>query len=234
MNEFEIIERCFGRGGGRRDDVLLGIGDDAALLALARDTRLACAQVTLFGDTGRSADVLARALVARALSRLVCVAALPCWATLALTLPGDDTDWLESFSTTLVAALAAHRVSLVGGDTTRGPPCATLAVHGTLVEECVPPPEPHAGDRLLLLDVLTGLVARPAAALAGCAPLLVACDGDARTTGERLATEAGLAVRWEPNTASGCAEGAILAVVGDPTLAASATGTRPIGVLVLA
>jgi thiamine-monophosphate kinase len=52
--------------------------------------------------------------------------ATPAWATLALTVPGVDAEWLAQFSSGLLDLAAAHGVALVGGDTTRGP--LTLSV----------------------------------------------------------------------------------------------------------
>ena len=46
-SEFEIIQRFFSAGEGRRDDVLLGVGDDAALLRVRGDEALVVAVDTL-------------------------------------------------------------------------------------------------------------------------------------------------------------------------------------------
>jgi thiamine-monophosphate kinase len=54
------------------------------------------------------------------LSDLAAMGATPAWATLALTLPEADPAWLEPFSAGLLDLADAHRVVLVGGDTTRG------------------------------------------------------------------------------------------------------------------
>ena len=47
MDEFELIARCFAPLGGDADDVVLGIGDDAAVLAVPPGNTLAVAVDTL-------------------------------------------------------------------------------------------------------------------------------------------------------------------------------------------
>jgi thiamine-monophosphate kinase len=58
--------------------------------------------------------------------------AAPAWATLALTLPAVDEDWLEGFAAGFAALANAHQVALVGGDTTRGPLTITVQALGVV------------------------------------------------------------------------------------------------------
>ena len=125
MGEFELIERYFAAIGPQRADVVLGVGDDAAVLRVPPGHELvACTDTLVDGhhfpagfDAG---DVGWRALAVN-LSDLAAMGAEPAWATLALTLPGADEEWLEAFAGGLGALALAHGVALVGGDTTRGP-----------------------------------------------------------------------------------------------------------------
>lgn len=64
------------------------------------------------------------------LSDLAACGAEPAWATLSLTLPTVDSDWLSSFSDGLFALLSRHAVQLIGGDTCRGPLSITVQAHG--------------------------------------------------------------------------------------------------------
>jgi thiamine-monophosphate kinase len=108
--------------------VELAVGDDAALLdpgghplCIARATGDLDA-----GDPRRAAET-ARELVNEAAAPLLAAGAQPAWATLALTLAHAEPSWLESVARALSASLQEHGVSVVGGDTTRGP--ATLTLH---------------------------------------------------------------------------------------------------------
>ncbi len=122
--EFDLIETIRGRALARAD-VLLGIGDDAALLAAPAGMQLACCADTLNAGVHFPADADAAAIgwksLAVNLSDLAAMAARPAWCTLSLSLPEASADWLEGFLDGFLALAARHEVALVGGDTTRGP-----------------------------------------------------------------------------------------------------------------
>jgi thiamine-monophosphate kinase len=133
LGEFELIERFFRRP-SRRDDVLLGVGDDAALLAPPAGRALVAATDTLVegrhflqGTRGRSVGHQALAVN---LSDLAAMGADPAWALLALSLPEVREDWLEDFALGFHALADAQGVELVGGDTVRGPLVVTVEVLG--------------------------------------------------------------------------------------------------------
>jgi thiamine-monophosphate kinase len=73
---------------------------------------------------------IGRKAAGAALSDLAAMGAEPAWATLALTLPTADEDWVEAFAAGFLGLAEAHGVQLVGGDTTRGPRSVTVQVHG--------------------------------------------------------------------------------------------------------
>ena len=137
MGEFELIDRFFAKLGAMRPDVLLGVGDDAALLVAPPAEVLALCVDTLvegvhFPADLDAADVGWRALAVN-LSDLAAMGAKPAWATLALTLPRLDEvmeDWLEAFALGFGALARQHGVALVGGDTTRGPLTISVTAAG--------------------------------------------------------------------------------------------------------
>lgn len=131
--EFALIERIRARA-GRRDDVVLGIGDDGAVLALPPGHELVVSCDTLvagvhFPDDTAPADIGHKALAVN-LSDLAAMAASPAWCTLALTLPEASAAWLDEFLDGFLALADEHGMALVGGDTTRGPLSMTITVHG--------------------------------------------------------------------------------------------------------
>ncbi len=134
MSEFTLIRTHFARLGSVRGDVLLGVGDDCALLRVAPGQELAVSIDTLVAGVHFLADVDPRALghkcLAVGLSDLAAMGAAPAWATLALTLPMADEAWLRAFAEGFDALAQAHGVALVGGDTTRGPLSIAVQVHG--------------------------------------------------------------------------------------------------------
>ncbi len=134
MGEFELIDRYFAQLGARRPDVSLGVGDDAALMNVPAGHELVACVDTLvagqhFPHDSHADDIGWRALAVN-LSDLAAMGATPAWATLALTMPALDEDWLEGFAAGLGAIATQHRVALVGGDTTRGPLTISVSLMG--------------------------------------------------------------------------------------------------------
>ena len=134
LSEFALIERYFRRCGAQRADVRLGVGDDAALLAVPGDAELVAAIDTHvagvhFPHGSPPASIGHRALAVN-LSDLAAMGARPAWALLALTLPEAEENWLEEFTTGFADLARAHNVALVGGDTTRGPLCISVQLLG--------------------------------------------------------------------------------------------------------
>ncbi len=131
--EFDLIERIRRRA-ATRGDVVLGIGDDAAVLAVPRDRQLVVAMDTLnagvhFPDGTAPADLGWKSLAVN-LSDLAAMGAAPAWCTLSLSLPSADAGWIDAFLDGFLALADAHGVALVGGDTTRGPLSVCVTAHG--------------------------------------------------------------------------------------------------------
>ena len=136
MPEFDLIARIHARA-ALRGDVLLGIGDDAAILRVPAGRDLVVAMDTLnsgvhFPEDTAPADIGWKSLAVN-LSDLAAMAATPAWCTLSLSLPQSDADWVDGFLDGFLALAAQHDVALVGGDTTRGPLSICVTAHG-LVE----------------------------------------------------------------------------------------------------
>ncbi|WP_456267936.1 thiamine-phosphate kinase [Kushneria sp. AK178] len=122
-----------------RAGVVLGQGDDCALLAPATGHRLAVSVDTSLADVHFPRDASAEAIGHRALavnlSDLAAMGARPRWFVLALTLPEVDEQWLEDFARGLYDLAREHDIALVGGDITRGRELSiTITVHGDVPE----------------------------------------------------------------------------------------------------
>ena len=128
MGEFDLIERHFKALGATRDDVVLGVGDDAALLRPPPGATV-CA-VSSSNRADLTARGMAEQLVSDAVTALQARGARPAWATLALSLEREDACWLADFAGALHEALTSADVALVGGDTTGGALSATLQMIG--------------------------------------------------------------------------------------------------------
>ncbi len=136
MGEFELIRHYFAAApcaqGG--EGVALGIGDDCALLALPAGEQLAVSTDTLVVGVHfpRNSDpfLLGQRSLAVAASDLAAMGATPLAFTLALTLPDTSADWLRAYAEGLNSMARQCNMSLVGGDTTRGPLSLTMTVFG--------------------------------------------------------------------------------------------------------
>jgi thiamine-monophosphate kinase len=132
--EFELINRYFRQLTLAREDVVLGVGDDAALMKCPDDMMLAVSMDSLVSGVHFFADTAPAALGHKALavnlSDLAAMGADPAWVTLALTLPEVSEPWLYEFCQGFAGLAERYQVSLVGGDTTRGPLAVTVQVHG--------------------------------------------------------------------------------------------------------
>lgn len=136
MNEFELIRHYFTSSSFHRSDVVLGIGDDCAILAPKANHQLVVTTDTMVDGIhfdGRLTPFdIGHKLMAVNLSDLASMGAEPCWVSLALTLPKADKNWLAEFSSGLVAMAKQYEVSLIGGDTTRGALTLSLTAQGQL------------------------------------------------------------------------------------------------------
>jgi len=137
--EFDLIARYFRGLGACRDDVLLGVGDDAALVLPAPGEAVVLCVDTLVADVHFPLDAPAASVghkvLAVNLSDLAAMGAQPAWALLSLTLPETNDAWLAEFARGFSALACDAGVALVGGDLTRGALCATVQVGGTVPPE---------------------------------------------------------------------------------------------------
>lgn len=138
-SEFQLIQSWFsGAFQAPREDVILGIGDDCAIVSPTQNTHLAFSVDTLVSGIHfplhTSASAVAHKALAVNLSDLAAMGATPAWFTLSLTLPEADEVWLEAFSRALFSLASQFDISLIGGDTSRGPLSVTIQVCGYLPE----------------------------------------------------------------------------------------------------
>ena len=122
LSEFDLITRYFNRP---TRHTMLGVGDDAALLALTPGHELAASTDTMVEGVHFFPEVepdsLGHKALAVNLSDMAAMGARPKWAMLALTVPKAEEAWFEGFARGFFALAAEHDVDLIGGDTARGP-----------------------------------------------------------------------------------------------------------------
>lgn len=132
-NEFDIIKKFF-TFTNKRDDVVLAGGDDCAIVSVPQNKQLLVTTDTLiagvhFPEQSSARDIAYKSLMVN-LSDLAAMGATPAWLTLAISLPEIDEQWLTVFSQEFSSVLSKFNISLIGGDTTRGPLSITIQAMG--------------------------------------------------------------------------------------------------------
>ncbi len=165
MGEFDLIERIRARV-DTDDSVVVGIGDDAAVLRPDPDRDLVVTTDTLvagrhFENHWPASDIGHLALAVN-LSDLAAMGARPRWALLSLTLPESNPDWLDDFLDGFLALASDYRTLLVGGNIASGPLSVTVQLMGDV--------EPgrstlRTGARVGDIVAVTGSLGNAAAAL---------------------------------------------------------------------
>lgn len=128
LTEFDLIRDYLTDLGTHREDVLVGVGDDAACVQVPPGVSVVTVAASIRGaachcTTGERFGYLS---FAHAVLRTIATGGCPVWATLALTLPELREDWLRGFSRSLDALAKDQGISLVGGDSTQGPLVASI------------------------------------------------------------------------------------------------------------
>lgn len=136
MKEFDLIKEYFAQQGLSRKDVVVGIGDDCAVVQPSDRQHIAITTDTLVEGVHFLKDASARSIghkvVAVSLSDLAAMGAEPSWITLAVSLPSIDPKWVEEFCKGVFDLCEYYHVQLVGGDTTQGPLSVTVTAQGLM------------------------------------------------------------------------------------------------------
>ncbi|HEX8957406.1 MAG TPA: thiamine-phosphate kinase [Burkholderiaceae bacterium] len=134
LSEFQLIADYFTRPVRRSERLVLGVGDDCALLTPGPGMQLAVSTDMLVEGrhffAGAEPRSLGHKCLAVNLSDLAAMGAKPLAFTLALALPEADEAWLAAFSQGMLALADEHDCELIGGDTTKGPLNICITVFG--------------------------------------------------------------------------------------------------------
>lgn len=152
--EDQLIETLFARHSADGAGVLIGPGDDAAMVRCPEGEELLITTDTLNEGVhfprGIPAHAIGHRALAVSLSDLAAMGARPLWAVVALSCPAEDEwwegvweedweedweDWLARFADGLYELADANGVRIVGGDFVRGPLSITVTAHGSARRE---------------------------------------------------------------------------------------------------
>ncbi len=159
MNEFELIRTYFATQGLIRDDVIVSIGDDAAVINVPAGMQQVVTTDALMAGTHFLADAEPASVgyksLAVNLSDLAAMGADPAWFTLNLSLPEVNTAWLKAFSEGMFGLANEYNTELIGGDTVRGPLAICIQAYGLVPEgKALLRSGAKHGDRIYVTGVL--------------------------------------------------------------------------------
>lgn len=161
MNEFSLIDTYFKNISPADENIVVGIGDDAACLSIPVDMELLISTDTLvegihFMKEWSPADIAYRSLAVN-VSDIVAMGAEPKWVTLALTLPTMEHTWLQQFSHGFRDTLQQFQIALIGGDVTKGSLVITIGIYGLVKKgKAVKRSKAKEGDGIFVTGELGG------------------------------------------------------------------------------
>jgi thiamine-monophosphate kinase len=196
MNEFALIDRFFRRA-VRDPAVRIAVGDDGAVVAPASGCDLVFSVDMLVEGrhfvAGVDPATLGHKTLAVNLSDMAAMGAKPRWALLAGALPDIDERWLAEFARGLFELADRFSVTLIGGDTTRGPRNLCLTIVG----------EVPAGKALTRAGAKAGDDIYVSGTLGDAALALAVLQGKAKLGGVELAQARSRLETPEPRVALG-------------------------------
>lgn len=154
-DEFAIIQQYFYRQPG--EQVMLGIGDDAAMIAPLASPLLVCTDTLVQGrhfPENETPENIAYKALAVNISDMAAMGAVSQFFTLNLTLPDVDVDWLQRFSQSLFTLAQLHDLQLIGGDTTRGPLSVSITLLARAGEKTLRRDAAQVGDSIYVTNTL--------------------------------------------------------------------------------
>ena len=161
LNEFSLIKTWFDCPALKvhNQHIVLGNGDDCAIISLPEGQALAQSIDTQVADvhfpvTAPAALIGYRALAA-SVSDLAAMGAAPHSFSFALTMPDADALWLSELSRGMAEFAEQYQLTLIGGDTTRGPLTLSFHVQGFVKpEQALKRSGAKPGDRIFVSGTL--------------------------------------------------------------------------------
>ena len=167
LTEFMIIKKYFHQTKTRSANVIVGIGDDGAVIEIPRERQVVISVDTLVEGKHFPINTpphdLGHKTLAVSLSDIAAMGAAPHTALLALTIQKKDEIWLEEFAKGFFSLAGRYQVSLIGGDITQGPLCISVTTTGLIPKNTM---ICRSGAKVGDLIYLTGTVGDAGLALA--------------------------------------------------------------------
>lgn len=161
MSEFDLIAAVIEALGptSRGAETILGPGDDCAVVRVPEGEQLVTSIDTLVGGVHVPASAPATAIGFRSMcvsfSDVAAMGGRPGFATVALTHPDGDADWLREFAAGVARAAERFGCTVAGGNLARGPLNVSVSANGYVAaDQAVRRSGAIVGDRICIGDAL--------------------------------------------------------------------------------
>ncbi len=134
MKEVDIIDALKGSMHQSQADVSLSIGDDGAIIDLDHTKQMVTVTDAISADVHYPAGIEAEAIGYRSLavnlSDIAAMGGVARWANLVFSIPSINPDWIKGFIKGFSGIANENNISLIGGDTLRGPEFFAVSLQG--------------------------------------------------------------------------------------------------------
>ena len=138
FRETEIIQALQESTRVAPENVILGIGDDAAVTKIEPGYQLVTATDVIAAGShypeGIDAQAIGHRSLAVNLSDIAAMGATPVWANLIFSVPVIKKDWVDKFILGFSSLANANNVALIGGDTICGPEFFAVSLQGIVAD----------------------------------------------------------------------------------------------------
>ena len=136
--EIEIIEALKESTSLSPENVILGIGDDAAVTSVESGYQLVTATDVIVSGShypeGISPQAIGHRSLAVNLSDIAAMGATPVWANLIFSVPVITKEWVDKFVLGFSSLANEYNIALIGGDTVRGPEFFAVSLQGIVAD----------------------------------------------------------------------------------------------------
>ena len=136
--EIEIIEALKVSTSLSSENVILGIGDDAAVTSVESGYQLVTATDAIVSGThypeGINPQAIGHRSLAVNLSDIAAMGATPVWANLIFSLPVITKEWVDKFILGFSSLANEYNIALIGGDTICGPEFFAVSLQGIVAD----------------------------------------------------------------------------------------------------
>jgi len=134
VKEVDIIDALKGSMHQSQADVSLSIGDDGAIIDLDHTKQMVTVTDAISVDVHYPAGIEAEAIGYRSLavnlSDIAAMGGVARWANLVFSIPSINPDWIKGFVKGFSGIANQNNISLIGGDTLRGPEFFAVSLQG--------------------------------------------------------------------------------------------------------